>query len=46
MSTGTRLPARIRVTLGCMEDILHRPHHTSVMDARTLRPTVLSYLPP
>jgi hypothetical protein len=28
--------ARIRVTLGRMEDILHRPHHSNVMDARSL----------
>jgi hypothetical protein len=28
--------ARIRVTLNRMEDILHRPHHSNVVDARSL----------
>jgi hypothetical protein len=28
--------ARIRVTLNRMEDIVHRPHHSNVMDAKSL----------
>jgi hypothetical protein len=28
--------ARIRVTLNRMEEIVHRPHHSNVMDARSL----------
>ncbi|NRF67584.1 type II toxin-antitoxin system HicA family toxin [Aquincola sp. S2] len=28
--------ARVRVTLNRMEGILHRPHHSNVMDARAL----------
>ena len=29
--------ARFRVRLNRMEDVLHRPHHTSVLDATALR---------
>jgi hypothetical protein len=28
--------ARIRVTLNRMEDIVHRPHHSNVLDAKSL----------
>ena len=28
--------ARIRVTLNRMEDVLHRPHHSNVLDAKSL----------
>lgn len=28
--------ARIRVKLNRMEDVLHRPHHSNVLDARSL----------
>ena len=28
--------ARIRVTLGRMEDVLHRPHHSNVLDAKSI----------
>jgi len=28
--------ARIRVTLNRMEDVLHRPHHSNVLEAKSL----------
>jgi hypothetical protein len=28
--------ARVRVKLNRMEDVLHRPHHSNVLDARSL----------
>jgi hypothetical protein len=28
--------ARIRVTLNRMEEVVHRPHHSNVLDARSL----------
>jgi len=28
--------ARIRVSLNRMEDVLHRPHHSNVLDAKSL----------
>lgn len=29
--------ARYRVTIGRMEDILHRPHHSNVLDSKSIQ---------